>query len=66
MITLLLLGHDTTASALTWAFYWIHQDPQVRSQLVAELDSLGRNPDPMAVAQLPFLTLSLPLIFNWW
>ncbi|MCT7968226.1 cytochrome P450 [Laspinema sp. D1] len=55
LITLLLLGHDTTASALSWAFYWIHQDPQVRSQLVTELDSLGSHPNPMAVAQLPFL-----------
>lgn len=55
LITLLLLGQDTTASALAWAFYWIHRDYQVLNQLIQELESLGKNPDPMEIAQLPFL-----------
>jgi cytochrome P450 len=56
LITLLLAGHETTASAIAWALYWIHRDPQILSQLRAELDELGQNPDPMAVYQLPYLT----------
>ncbi len=56
LITLLLLGLDTTASALAWVFYWIHQDSKVLIQLRQELESLGENPDPMKIAQLPFLT----------
>ncbi|MGL5804221.1 MAG: cytochrome P450 [Xenococcaceae cyanobacterium] len=56
MITLLVAGHETTATALAWAFYWIHKLPEVRNKLLEELTSLGDNPDPMAIYQLPYLT----------
>ncbi len=55
LITLLFAGHETTASALAWALYWIADLPQVRAQLLAELDQLGPDPDPIAVARLPYL-----------
>jgi cytochrome P450 len=55
LITLLLLGHDTTASALAWAFYWIHRYPKILDQLVDELNGLDENPDPMDIVQLPYL-----------
>lgn len=55
LITLLLLGHDTTASALAWTFYWIHRYPKILDQLVEELNSLGENPDPMDIIKLPYL-----------
>lgn len=56
MMTLLVAGHETTATALAWAFYWIHKLPEVREKLLQELDNLGENPDPMAIYQLPYLT----------
>lgn len=56
LITLLLLGHETTASALAWAFYWVHQTPSVLERLLEELDALGDAPDPDRLAQLPYLT----------
>ena len=56
LLTLLIAGHETTASTLAWAFYWIHRLPTVRQKLLEEIDSLGDNPDPMAIAQLPYLT----------
>lgn len=56
LITLLFAGHETTASALAWAFYWIHQDPTIRAKLLAEINELGPNPDPMEVYKLPYLT----------
>lgn len=56
LITLLLLGHETTASALAWALHWIHRHPQVRDRLLAEIQSLGHQPDPTALTQLPYLT----------
>jgi hypothetical protein len=56
LMTLLLLGHETTASALTWAFYWLHQHPESLEKLRDELDDLGDEPDPVAVSQLPYLT----------
>lgn len=54
-ITVLTAGHETTATALTWALYWIHKLPAVREQLLQELDNLGENPDPMTVFKLPYL-----------
>jgi cytochrome P450 len=56
LMTLLVAGHETTASALTWAFYWIDQLPEVREKLLQELATLGVNPDPSSVAKLPYLS----------
>ena len=56
LMTLLFAGHETTATALTWAFYWIHSLPSVRQKLLQELDSLGENPDPMEIFRLPYLS----------
>jgi cytochrome P450 family 110 len=52
----LVAGHETTASALTWAFYWIDQSPEVQEKLLSELDTLGINPDVNSIAKLPYLT----------
>ncbi|MEH2157533.1 cytochrome P450 [Nostoc sp.] len=56
LITLLVAGHETTATSLTWALYWIHHLPQVREKLLQEIDSLGKDPDPNAVLRLPYLS----------
>ncbi len=56
LMTLLLAGHETTASALTWAFYWVDYLPEVRDKLLKELNNLGENPEPNAIAKLPYLT----------
>ncbi len=55
LITLLVAGHETTATALSWALYWVHRQPEVRQKLLAELEGLGNDPDPEAVARLPYL-----------
>lgn len=55
LMTLLVAGHETTATALAWALYWIHQLPEVRAKLVQELDSLGDNPDSNSIFKLPYL-----------
>ncbi|MBW4608943.1 MAG: cytochrome P450 [Hassallia sp. WJT32-NPBG1] len=56
MMTLLLAGHETTASAMAWGLYWIHHLPQVREKLLQELDTLGESPNPMSIARLPYLS----------
>lgn len=56
LVTLLLAGHETTTSAMVWLLYWIHHQPTVEQHLRAELAHLGPQPDPMAIAQLPYLT----------
>ena len=62
LITLLFAGHETTATAIAWALYWIHHLPEVKTKLLAEIASLGASPDPMAmpsassaIAKLPYL-----------
>ena len=56
LMTLLFAGHETTATALSWALYLIHQSPEVYQKLLTELGNLGPNPDPITVFKLPYLT----------
>ncbi|HEY9610075.1 cytochrome P450 [Allocoleopsis sp.] len=56
LMTLLVAGHETTASALTWALYWIHHLPVVQDKLLHELETLGDGVDPMEIARLPYLS----------
>lgn len=56
VITLFVAGHETTATALTWAFELLSESPVVRRQLQAEVDTvLGyRAPTADDYANLPF------------
>lgn len=56
LITLLVAGYETTATAMAWGLYWIHQTPEVRAKLLQEIDNLGDDPDPMSIFRLPYLT----------
>ncbi|WP_427159582.1 cytochrome P450 [Aliinostoc sp. HNIBRCY26] len=56
LMTMLVAGHETTASALTWAFYWLDQLPDVRKKLLQELATLDVNSEPSHIARLPYLT----------
>ncbi len=56
LMTLLFAGHETTATAMAWALYWLHAKPEIRTKLLAELTPLGDNPDPMDSLRLPYLT----------
>ncbi|MBW4474473.1 MAG: cytochrome P450 [Stenomitos rutilans HA7619-LM2] len=56
LMTLLFAGHETTATAMSWALYWVHHLPAVREKLLQELATLGQKPDPMDVFRLPYLT----------
>jgi cytochrome P450 len=53
--TLLLAGHETTAIALAWAFYWLHREPDALRRLQDELRGLGVPPSPDALQRLPYL-----------
>ncbi|MGB3612300.1 MAG: cytochrome P450 [Elainellaceae cyanobacterium] len=54
LMTLLVAGHETTATALAWALYWIHRQPNVRQNLLVEQGSNAQD-DLMAIAQRPYL-----------
>ena len=55
LITLLIAGHETTASSLTWALYWIHYLPEVEEKLRFHLSNLGQNSSLEDIAKLPYL-----------
>ena len=55
VMMLLFAGHETTASALTWALYSVHQHPDVGEALCRELVTLGNDAGPGAIARLPYL-----------
>ena len=54
--TLIFAGHETVGIATAWALYFIHREPQVYQSLRAELEPLGRTPDPEDLARLPYLS----------
>ena len=56
LMSLLIAGHETTASALVWALYWVNSIPEVRDKLLEELERLGDNPAPIEIAKLPYLS----------
>jgi cytochrome P450 len=57
VLTFLLAGHETTASALTWTLALLSRHPQVRGELHAELDRelAGRPPELDDLDRLPLL-----------
>ncbi len=56
LMTLLFAGHETTATALAWALYWIHHTPNVKEKLLQEISNLPENADINDMAKLPYLT----------
>ncbi|MEO1619978.1 MAG: cytochrome P450 [Cyanobacteria bacterium J06632_3] len=56
LMALLLAGHETTATAMAWAMYWIHKEPGVKDKILAEIASLPPDASPTAIASLPYLT----------
>jgi cytochrome P450 len=53
--TLIVGGHDTTTTALVWAFLHLHRTPSALASLRAELAPLGPEPAADAVEKLPYL-----------
>ena len=56
LLTLLFAGHETTATAMSWALYWIHHLPDVKEKLLHELKSITDPTDWMSIFRLPYLT----------
>lgn len=55
LITLLLAGHETTATSLSWALWWLTQNPAMADRIRQEIAALGDRPEPTAIARLPYL-----------
>jgi cytochrome P450 len=55
IMTLVLAGHETTASALTWAWRLLAQHPEAEACLHAEVDALGGRPPTLEdLLRLPY------------
>ncbi len=52
--TLLVAGHETTATGLVWALFHLHRDGGALARLRAELDAAG-DLEPEELARLPYL-----------
>ena len=59
VVTLVLAGHETTATALTWAWYLIASHPNVEERLHAEIDTVlgDRLPSMEDVPRLRYTSL---------
>jgi cytochrome P450 family 110 len=55
LMTILFAGHETTATALSWAIYWSNYLPDVQAKLRAEISTLGADRDVMSINKLPYL-----------
>lgn len=56
LLTLLFAGHETTASAMAWALYWLHRHPDIKDKLLAELGNLPTGASAMDLVRLPYLS----------
>ncbi|WP_164007746.1 cytochrome P450 [Pyxidicoccus trucidator] len=57
LMTLVVTGYETTATAIAWALHWLHVTPAALERLREELRGLGAEPTPAALAgsHAPFL-----------
>jgi len=46
VVTLYLAGHETTASLLTWALYWLARRPDIAERVTAEIDAHAVSDQP--------------------
>ncbi|MDB5660409.1 MAG: cytochrome [Cypionkella sp.] len=49
-----LAGHETSASALSWALLMLAMDPEVQEKVAAEAQGLGNTPEFSALSKLRF------------
>jgi len=55
LITMLLAGHETTASSVTWALVCLNEQPEALRKLVAELSEAGQGLAVERLVGLPYL-----------
>jgi cytochrome P450 len=53
IVTLFVAGHETTATALAWALYFLGRDPPLYAAVEGEARALGRTPSTDDLARLP-------------
>lgn len=55
LMTLLVAGHETTATAIAWGMHWAHYQPEVRQKIRDEIAAAHASDDALAMTKLPYL-----------
>jgi cytochrome P450 len=55
VMTLIVAGHETTASGLNWTWYLLSQHPEADARLHAEIESVPEDDTPPSLAQMEAL-----------
>jgi enediyne biosynthesis protein E7 len=55
VLTLIVAGHETTASGLNWTWYLLSQHPEADARLHAEIESVPEEDTPPSLAQMEAL-----------
>jgi cytochrome P450 len=55
LMTLLVAGHETTATAIAWGMHWAHYQPDIRQKIRHEIATAGARDEAMALTKLPYL-----------
>lgn len=55
LMLMLFAGHETTAIAMTWALYWLHRYPDIKTKLLTELQENDCQ-DGASIFKLPYLS----------
>jgi cytochrome P450 len=57
VVTLMLAGHETSSTGLTWTFYLLSKHPEIEKRLLEEIRTVlqGRTPNSSDLSQLPYL-----------
>ncbi len=65
LMTFVFAGHETTALALTWAFYALSQNPQVETRMLEEMTTAFGNGTPTLgdVSKLPYTEMFNPPVW---
>jgi enediyne biosynthesis protein E7 len=61
IMTLIIAGHETTASGLNWTWYLLSQHPEVAARLQAEIDATPSSAAP-SLTQMEDLTYTLQVV----
>ena len=55
LITLLIAGHETTATAIAWGMHWAHHHPHIRQTIRDEIATAHASDEAIAMTKLPYL-----------
>jgi len=55
LLTLVVTGYETTATALAWGLHWVTAHDSVARRLRAEMETSGGSSEPQAIARLEYL-----------